>query len=679
MSTDSGKHYHKACTGQALETVNQHQAVEDITLFGSCFCPFVQRVWVALEFFEIPYQYYEVDPYKKPLDLLQVSPKGLVPGLKLNNYNPPRALNESTVILEYLEDLASTKTRRSLLPSPSDPYARALIRLQADQTNRHLIPSFYRFLQAQSTSAQIEAGTELHTAISDLISLFERTEREVLGDAGFLGEGEQRAVRRTLGMWVEGGELGWADVMAGPCESPFIVIVGYQKYQNSSELLLAATYMMEQTPIQTPAHRTVPAQARMRKQVKISCTTAQVLWFYDKFPIWTRVVTKKSSTNAQFLIVELAHLKPHKDTRNNDDMNRWAWMMGRLYRGTFHIDCRLNLMPLNVYVHRLLDAHLVTFVLDDDIINSVRKKLIANSSAKTVTEKRQRILTDLDREMPEEGWPVTLVATVRCDRTEAILVHDLKKEGKQFRTAEKHEVYKFPFSIPFRTSTSPVFILANMHEERKTCSADDMQWYEKNWGAERWKQFDIGAALINYIEIANVPDDFKKRAGRNTRSSGRGETVPGSPEHNSYDYKSGEYVPHKTSAGGTQSEPDKEYYSDLEEEGELSDNEPSGVLPVHPSRSNVSPSLLRQQNRPSRGFQMPSFSGKLVQQDSDADDEMEPESSSEAADNGVKSSSSETAPIELSESSSEYVNEETGNERGARDSPLRLRSHQSSR
>ncbi|KAG5730422.1 hypothetical protein E4T56_gene18067 [Termitomyces sp. T112] len=78
VSTDAGKHYHKARTGQALSTVNQHQAAKDITLFGSCFCPFVQRVWVALEFFEIPYQYYEVDPYKKPPDLLQVSPKGLV-------------------------------------------------------------------------------------------------------------------------------------------------------------------------------------------------------------------------------------------------------------------------------------------------------------------------------------------------------------------------------------------------------------------------------------------------------------------------------------------------------------------------------------------------------------------------------------------------------------------------
>ena len=46
----------------------------------------------------------EVDPYKKPKELLEVSPKGLVPGLKLHNFNPPRALNESTVILEYVEE-----------------------------------------------------------------------------------------------------------------------------------------------------------------------------------------------------------------------------------------------------------------------------------------------------------------------------------------------------------------------------------------------------------------------------------------------------------------------------------------------------------------------------------------------------------------------------------------------
>ncbi|KAG6840094.1 hypothetical protein C0991_008992 [Blastosporella zonata] len=164
------------------------------TLFGSCFCPFVQRVWVSFEFLGIPYKVpvgseYEVDPYKKPQDLLEISPKGLVPGLKLHNFSPPRALNEN---------------------------ARALVRLQSDHINRNLVPSFYRFLQAQEVSAQIEGGKELHAAIEGLIALFERTESEILGGTGVSGGGELTALKRGLGLWVDGGDLGWVDVMAGP-------------------------------------------------------------------------------------------------------------------------------------------------------------------------------------------------------------------------------------------------------------------------------------------------------------------------------------------------------------------------------------------------------------------------------------------------------------------------------
>jgi Glutathione S-transferase, N-terminal domain len=57
LSTDSGKQYHLCCTGDALNTVNAHMGeAADITLFGSCFCPFVQRVWVAFEYLGIPYR-----------------------------------------------------------------------------------------------------------------------------------------------------------------------------------------------------------------------------------------------------------------------------------------------------------------------------------------------------------------------------------------------------------------------------------------------------------------------------------------------------------------------------------------------------------------------------------------------------------------------------------------------
>lgn len=54
--TDQGRKYHENATGPALDTVEAHVKDAPITLFGSCFCPFVQRVWCALEFYEIKYQ-----------------------------------------------------------------------------------------------------------------------------------------------------------------------------------------------------------------------------------------------------------------------------------------------------------------------------------------------------------------------------------------------------------------------------------------------------------------------------------------------------------------------------------------------------------------------------------------------------------------------------------------------
>lgn len=46
----------------------------------------------------------EVDPYKKPPELLEVSPKGLVPALRFHDSDIRKSLHESTVILEYLEE-----------------------------------------------------------------------------------------------------------------------------------------------------------------------------------------------------------------------------------------------------------------------------------------------------------------------------------------------------------------------------------------------------------------------------------------------------------------------------------------------------------------------------------------------------------------------------------------------
>jgi glutathione S-transferase len=197
--------------------VKAHENDQDITLFASCFCPFVQRVWVAFEVLGIPYKYYEVDPYQKPKELLELSPKGLVPALRFNRYSPARSLNESTVILDFLNDLAATTTKRSILPPIGNPYARALVRLQADHVNRSLVPAFYRYLQAQTEEKQIESGKDFHGALEGLITLFERGEREIIDPGGVSGEGEAQLLKKGLGVWIPGQkDLGWADIMAGP-------------------------------------------------------------------------------------------------------------------------------------------------------------------------------------------------------------------------------------------------------------------------------------------------------------------------------------------------------------------------------------------------------------------------------------------------------------------------------
>ncbi|KAL3489389.1 hypothetical protein BJX62DRAFT_252687 [Aspergillus germanicus] len=155
------KNYHSQATGTAAETVANHSKESDLKLFGSCFCPFVQRVWIALELKGIPYQYIEVDPYQKPQSLLEVNPRGLVPALRHGDWGS----YESTVLLEYLEDLNFDPP---LLP-PSDAKLRAHCRLWADYINRNIVPSFYRLLQEQNQQKQIAHAEELRDHFNTLV------------------------------------------------------------------------------------------------------------------------------------------------------------------------------------------------------------------------------------------------------------------------------------------------------------------------------------------------------------------------------------------------------------------------------------------------------------------------------------------------------------------------------
>lgn len=162
MSGPSPKSYHTKATGLAAETVVKHAGEVNLKLYGSCFCPFVQRVWIALELKGIPYQYIEVDPYAKPASLLEVNPRGLVPALRHDNWG----CYESNVLLEYLEDLG---VGAALLPG--DAKLRAHCRLWADHVNRHLVPGFYRVLQEQDQQGQIEKAQDLRASMEQLLEV----------------------------------------------------------------------------------------------------------------------------------------------------------------------------------------------------------------------------------------------------------------------------------------------------------------------------------------------------------------------------------------------------------------------------------------------------------------------------------------------------------------------------
>ncbi|KAI2788440.1 hypothetical protein POX_e06456 [Penicillium oxalicum] len=146
---------HPEATGPAKALVESHRNEQPLKLYAGWFCPFVQRVWLALEEKKIPYQYIEVNPYNKPDSLLKLNPRGLVPTLQCPTEPEPRPIYESTVILEYLEEAYPDHKPHFL---PKDPYERARARIWIDYVTSRIIPAFHRFLQYQPGDDDDDAG-----------------------------------------------------------------------------------------------------------------------------------------------------------------------------------------------------------------------------------------------------------------------------------------------------------------------------------------------------------------------------------------------------------------------------------------------------------------------------------------------------------------------------------------
>jgi glutathione S-transferase len=146
-------------SGSASRTAKLHSQPTDLILYGNAYCPFAQRVWIALEIKQIPYQYIEVVPEHmsggnkaRPQALLDVCPSGTVPCIRHGNWGAW----ESGVLMEYVslrsvlsggvEGIANTSDilqledlsiGHPLLPL-GDPRLRAHCRLWTD----HVSPTY---------------------------------------------------------------------------------------------------------------------------------------------------------------------------------------------------------------------------------------------------------------------------------------------------------------------------------------------------------------------------------------------------------------------------------------------------------------------------------------------------------------------------------------------------------
>ncbi|GAA6000512.1 glutathione S-transferase family protein [Rhodotorula paludigena] len=188
-------------TATAAETVKRHSEPQDLVFHAGWFCPFVQRAWIALEEKGVPYQYNEVNPYKKEPHFLKLNPKGLVPALEHHG----KALYESLVLLEYLEDAYPSAPALR----PRDAHEAGIVRLALQHISNVVVPTFYRYVQAQEPEKQAEGKQAFVKVLQDTYEQW-----FVKGDA----------------QWARGNDFGWIEAALVPWVARFPLLEKHRAF-----------------------------------------------------------------------------------------------------------------------------------------------------------------------------------------------------------------------------------------------------------------------------------------------------------------------------------------------------------------------------------------------------------------------------------------------------------------
>jgi glutathione S-transferase len=167
-------------------------------LYTSILCPFAHRVRIVLAEKGVEVSLVEVDPRKKPKELVELGWRGTVPVLEIQDHK----LSESAVIAEYLDE---TYPIPALMPR--HPAHRAEARLWMRCADQRLYPHTRGLLYAAPAAERLRLQDQIHedlrymeSRILDYGGPYWLGERFSLVDATFFPWFEQRiAIERFRG------------------------------------------------------------------------------------------------------------------------------------------------------------------------------------------------------------------------------------------------------------------------------------------------------------------------------------------------------------------------------------------------------------------------------------------------------------------------------------------------
>lgn len=175
-------------------------------------CPYVQRVAIALQEKRIVFQRIDIDLANKPAWFLALNPLGKTPVLLVPDGEEYRALFESAVICEYIEELP-------LLPRlhPATSLERAEHRAWIEVASE-LLNAIGRYYSAEDADALAQRGREIHERLARI-------------EAG-LGEGP----------WFAGKEFSLVDAAFAPAFRYFDVFETFLPFDFTADLPAVAQW-----------------------------------------------------------------------------------------------------------------------------------------------------------------------------------------------------------------------------------------------------------------------------------------------------------------------------------------------------------------------------------------------------------------------------------------------------